>query len=46
MRDRRDYREVPQDQLDTPQRTDRARIALALIGLAGALGVLALNIQM
>lgn len=46
MRDRRDIREIPRDASGEPPRIDRARIALAFIGLAGALAVLAMNTQL
>lgn len=46
MRDRRDIREMADDASGQPPRIDRARIALAFIGLAGALAVLAMNTQM
>jgi len=46
MRDRRDIRDIARDTDGEAPRFDRTRIALAFIGLAGALAVLAMNTQM
>lgn len=46
VRDRRDIRDIARDTDGEAPRFDRTRIALAFIGLAGALAVLAMNTQM
>ncbi|MXO88037.1 hypothetical protein [Alteraurantiacibacter aestuarii] len=46
MRDRRAHREIADSPPQSEDgRIDKARIALALLGLAGAVAILAMNMQ-